>query len=272
VTEDLLALAVDVAREAAALVRTRREQGVRVAGTKSSDIDIVTETDRESEALILGRIADARPDDGFLGEEGHDEDGSSGVRWVVDPIDGTVNFLYGLPQYSVSVAAERDGVTVAGVVVDVVSGAEWTAVRGGEGDVTSLRDGNPIRVRGPAPLGQRLIATGFSYDQQVRTVQAAAAARLLPRIRDIRRLGSCALDLCHVAEGALDGYVEEGVNPWDHAAGALVAEGAGARWELTRGAGGQALILCAPEHGFEELRDAVVDSGFCADPGAGPGE
>lgn len=264
---DLLDLAVAVAREAAELVRSRRADGVRVAGTKTSDIDIVTDTDRESEELIRRRIAESRPGDGFLGEEGHEDAGESGVRWVVDPIDGTVNFLYGIPQYSVSVAAERAGRTVAGVVVDVVSGAEWTGVRAHDGSVVSRRDGEPIAVRGPAPLAERLVATGFSYDRGLRTLQAAAVARLLPRIRDIRRLGSCALDLCHVAEGALDGYVEEGVHAWDHAAGALVAEGAGARWQLTTGAGGQTLILCAPAHGYDELRDAVVETGFCPDFG-----
>ena len=264
---------VEVARYAAAqaaqLVRDRRRAGVTVTGTKSSEIDIVTETDRESEALIRELIEAARPDDGFLGEEGvaaDSSDGSSGVRWVVDPIDGTVNYLYGLPQYAVSIAAERDGSVVAGVVVDVASGTEYAGERHASGEVTSLRDGRPIAVRDPAPLAQRLIATGFSYEAEVRAVQAAATARLLPHIRDIRRLGSCALDLCHVAEGRLDGYVEEGVQPWDHAAGALIAEGAGARVELAEGATGRPLVLCAPEHGFATLQVAVRDAGFLAIP------
>jgi myo-inositol-1(or 4)-monophosphatase len=262
----LLDLAVDVAREAAALVRAGRRDGVDVAATKSSDIDVVTQTDRDSEELLRRRIGEARPGDGFLGEEGHDEQGSSGVRWIVDPIDGTVNFLYGIPHYAVSVAAERAGVVVAGVVVNVATGAEYTAVRGTDGEtgtaVTALRDGVPLAVRGEAPLSQRLIATGFSYQAEQRVIQAAATARLLPHIRDIRRLGSCALDLCHVAEGTLDGYVEEGVNPWDHAAGALVAEGAGATVELATGRGGRELIMCAPEHGFRTFREAVEDAGF----------
>ncbi len=202
---------VEVARyaagQAAQLVRDRRRDGVTVTGTKSSEIDIVTETDRESESLIRELIEAARPDDDFLGEEGvatgsaTGSSGSSGVRWVVDPIDGTVNYLYGLPQYAVSIAAERDGVVVAGVVVDVASGTEYAGERHPSGEVTSLRDGCAIAVRDPAPLAQRLIATGFSYEKDVRALQAAATARLLPHIRDIRRLGSCALDLCHVAEG-----------------------------------------------------------------------
>ena len=267
-TDDLLALARDVALEAAALVRDRRRGAVSVAATKSSDIDVVTQVDRDSEELIRSRIRAARPDDGFLGEEGHEEPGTSGVRWVVDPIDGTVNFLYDLPQYAVSVAAEEDGVVVVGVVVDVASGTEYTAVRRtspeGSTTVESRRDGEPVRVRGEAPLSQRLVATGFHYVTETRALQAAAVARLLPQIRDIRRMGSCALDLCHVAEGSLDAYVEEGVMPWDHAAGGLVAEGAGARIELTRGAGGRELLVCAPEHGFRTFRDAVENAGFLA--------
>ncbi|MGZ8744396.1 MAG: inositol monophosphatase family protein, partial [Nocardioides sp.] len=205
-TDDLLDLAVRVAREAAALVRERRRGAVSVAATKSSDIDVVTQADRDSEELIRTLIRTARPDDGFLGEEGHDEPGTSGVRWVVDPIDGTVNFLYDLPQYAVSVAAEQHGVVVAGVVVNVASGTEYTALRrttpDGGSEVESRRDGEPIRVRGEAPLAQRLVATGFHYVAETRALQAAAVARLLPHIRDIRRMGSCALDLCHVAEGA----------------------------------------------------------------------
>ena len=270
-TDGLLDLALEVAREAAALVRERRRGAVSVAATKSSDIDIVTQVDRDSEALIRSRIRTARPDDGFLGEEGHEEPGTSGVRWVVDPIDGTVNFLYDLPQYAVSVAAEEHGVVVVGVVVNVASGTEYTALRRatpeGGSTVESCRDGEPIRVRGEAPLAQRLVATGFHYVAETRALQAAAAARLLPHIRDIRRMGSCALDLCHVAEGALDAYVEEGVMPWDHAAGGLVAEGAGATLELTRGAGGRELIICAPEHGFRTFRDAVENAGFLAKTG-----
>ena len=270
-TEDLLGLALDVAREAAALVRDRRRGSVSVAATKTSDIDVVTQADRDSEELIRHRISAARPHDGFLGEEGHDEPGTSGVRWVVDPIDGTVNFLYDLPQYAVSIAAERDGVVVAGVVIDVAAGTEYTAVRRGGPDGTtseeSARDGEPIRVRGEVPLAQRLVATGFNYVAETRALQAAAVARLLPQIRDIRRMGSCALDLCHVAEGVVDAYVEEGVQPWDHAAGGLVAEGAGARVELTPGVAGHDLLVCAPAHGFPTFRDAVEAAGFMARPG-----
>jgi myo-inositol-1(or 4)-monophosphatase len=267
----LAELALDLAQAAGRLIRERRELGVTVAATKSSETDVVTETDREVEELIRSLLDEARPDDGLVGEEGHDEPGATGVRWIVDPIDGTVNFLYGIPQYAVSVAAERDGVVVAGVVLDVARKTAYVGRRetgpDGRVTVTAHRDGSPISVRSPAPLSQRLIGTGFSYEARIRAVQADAVGRLLQNVRDIRRLGSCALDLCHVAEGLLDGYVEEGVNVWDHAAGALIAEGAGARSELARGAGGQDLLICAPEHGFDEFRKAVEAAGFLADLG-----
>ena len=172
-------LALDTARAAADLIRDRADQGVSVADTKTSDSDVVTEADRAAETMIRDRIRAARPDDAFLGEEAEAEPGTSGVRWIIDPIDGTVNFLYGLPQYAVSIAAELDGEVVAGVVIDVAKRAEYVARPGPDG-VVALRDGAPIAVRGPAPLSQRLIATGFAYRAEVRAVQAAAVARLIP--------------------------------------------------------------------------------------------
>ncbi len=268
-TPDVLGLrdvALDVARGAAALVRERRAGEVDVAATKSSATDVVTEADRASERLVTTLLAEARPDDGVLGEEGAESAGGSGVRWVVDPIDGTVNFLYGLPQYAVSLAAEVGGQAVAGVVVNAATGVTFDAALGHG----ARRDGEPIGVRGPTPLAQRLVLTGFSYEAGLRELQARAWVALLPRIRDVRRLGSCALDLCHVAEGAADGYVEEGVHLWDHAAGGLVAREAGARTWLTTGAGGTELLLCAPAHGFAELSEAVADAGFLAVAGSGP--
>jgi myo-inositol-1(or 4)-monophosphatase len=261
----LLELALDVAREAAELIRRERAAGVEVAATKSSLTDIVTRVDRESEQLIRTRLLDARPGDGFLGEEGGRADSDSGVRWIVDPIDGTVNFLYGLPQYAVSIAAEVDGAVRAGVVLNVPTRVTYWATSGGG----AFRDGVPLSVRGPAPLSQRLVITGFNYEPPVRALQAAAMARLLPVVRDIRRPGSAALDLCHVAEGAADGYVEEGLNPWDHAAGGLIAREAGARTELMTGIGGLTLMVCAPDHGFEEFLEAVTTAGLVGDPPRG---
>ncbi|GAA3821915.1 inositol monophosphatase family protein [Nocardioides panacisoli] len=264
IAAELADLAERVALEAGALVREYADRGVDVAATKSSDVDVVTAADRAAEELIRDRLLAARPDDSVLGEEGDDVVGTSGVRWVVDPIDGTVNFLYGLPEYSVSIAAEVDGRVVAGVVHDVAKGrcyrgqADPALPRGG----LATRDGRPLRVNGPAPLAHRLLATGFSYVAERRAVQGRATAALLPRVRDIRRHGSCALELCHVAEGALDGYVEEGVNLWDYAAGRLVAELAGARSAVLPGAHGADLLVCGPDHGFEELLDAVRTAGF----------
>lgn len=260
---ELLAVARRAAREAAALVAQRRAAGVSVAATKSSSVDPVTEADRASEELLRRVIGAARPDDAFLGEEGGEHDGaaaSTGVRWVVDPIDGTVNFLYGLPEYAVSVAAEVDGEVEAGVVLNVATGVEYSALRGGG----AWRDAEPLSVRAPAPLEQRLVLTGFSYDAERRVRQAGSVGRLIGRVRDIRRMGSCALDLCHVAEGSADAYVEEGVNLWDHAAGALIAREAGARTELLAGASGAELLVCAPGHGYAEFRSAVLDAGFAA--------
>ncbi len=254
-------LALDVGRAAADLVRDRAGRGVSVADTKTSDVDVVTEADRAAESLIRELIRASRPDDAFIGEEEASESGTTGVRWIIDPIDGTVNFLYGIPQYAVSIAAEVDGEVVAGVVVDVAKRIEYVGRPGPDGTV-ALRDGRPIAVRGPAPLAQRLIGTGFSYQSEVRSVQAAAVGRLLPQVRDIRRFGSCALDLCAVAEGMLDGYVEEGVNLWDHAAGGLIAKAAGAQVEELPGASGMTLLVCGPGHGYDELLAAVRQAGF----------
>ena len=262
-SEALLAVAVDAARAARDLVVAGSQGEVTVAATKSSDVDVVTEVDRAAERLIRARLAEARPGDAQLGEEGDDVAGTSGVRWVIDPIDGTVNFLYGLPQYAVSIAAEVDGEVVAGVVLNIATGVEYTA-HVADGVIHSRRDGEPIRVRATVPLGQRLVSTGFAYDAGLREVQARALVNLISRVRDIRRLGACSLDLCLVADGTLDGYLEEGVNLWDHAAGGLVAQGAGATVEVTTGAGGGRMVIAAPEAGFAELRSAAEDAGYLA--------
>lgn len=265
--DELLDLAGRAARAAADLIRERARRRVTVAATKSSEVDVVTETDRDSERLIQQLIAAERPDDAFLGEEGDDVGGTSGVRWVVDPIDGTVNFLYGLPEYAVSVAAQVDRgaeewETVAGVVINVPRNIEYAAWTDPAGAIRATRAGRPIGVRDPAPLSHRLLATGFSYDAAVRVVQAQALTRLIAEVRDIRRNGSAALELCHVAEGTLDGYFEEGVHLWDFAAGAHVARGAGARVEVSVGQAGRTFVVCAPAHGFDELLSAVRDAGF----------
>ncbi len=217
---DLLALAVETAREAGRLVVAMRERGVDVAGTKSSPIDVVTEADQACEDLIRERLLGARPDDGFIGEEGDDIGGTSGVQWIVDPIDGTVNYLYGLPHYAVSIAAARGDEIVAGVVLSPADGLEYAATLGAG---RHLQRRTPRGTADRPASTQALIATGFGYETAVRERQADAVARMLPQVRDIRRRGSCALDLCAVAAGQLDAYVEEGPHIWDYAAGGLVA-------------------------------------------------
>jgi myo-inositol-1(or 4)-monophosphatase len=222
--QDLLKLAVEVATEAARLIVERRRGTITVADTKSTATDIVTAVDRESEELIRARVLAARPDDSFLGEEGDDVNGSSGVRWVVDPIDGTVNYLYDIPTYAVSIAVECDGQTVAGVVVDAPKGEVFTATLGGG----AFADGRPIRVSDCPDLSKALVGTGFGYDPVRREVQAEVVQHLIAQVRDIRRIGVGAIDLCYVACGRLDAVYERGLNPWDYGAGALIAAEAGA--------------------------------------------
>lgn len=240
--DDLLALARSVAEEAAALIRLRRAGGVAVADVKSSPVDVVTEVDREAEALIRRRLAEARPDDGFLGEESGAAEGSSGLTWVVDPIDGTVNFLYGIPHYAVSIAVvegEPDPQrwrALVGCVVNAGTGEVFEATAGGG----AFLDGAPLTVAEPVDLSQALVATGFAYDAAVRAEQGALVAALVSRVRDIRRMGTASLDFCAVAAGRMNAYVERTLKPWDHAAGALIAAEAGA---LVKGSGD-----AAPDH------------------------
>ena len=221
----LLDLAVATAREAAVLVARGRATAGEDVDVKSSPVDVVTAVDTASEQLIVGRLLAARPGDGVLGEEGADREGTSGVRWVIDPIDGTVNFLYDLPAYAVSIAAEVAGEVVAGVVLNVANGELFTATRGGGAHFSSPARPEPVRLTGsrPASMEQTLVATGFGYRVEQRRAQGAVVAALLPRVRDIRRFGSAALDLCAAAMGRTDAYYERNLNPWDHAAGALVA-------------------------------------------------
>lgn len=245
-------IAVTVAREAGALLAARRGEHL-VADAKSTPTDAVTEVDRASEALIVRRIGEMRPGDGILGEEGADTAGSTGVRWVVDPLDGTVNYLYGIGAYAVSIAAEVDGVTVAGAVFDAATGRMYDAALG---DGATL-DGAALACSKVDSLDMSLVGTGFGYSTQVRADQAAVVAALLPRVRDIRRFGSAALDLCAVASGSLDGYYERGIHPWDRAAGLLIASEAGARWVVIA-EGSRDLTLAAAPAIFDPLLAAVT--------------
>ncbi|WP_214415381.1 inositol monophosphatase family protein [Sphaerisporangium fuscum] len=255
---DLLELAVGIAREAGEMLLAKRPARPEVVQTKSSGTDVVTALDRASEDLIRQRIRAARPGDAILGEEGG-ETGEGRVRWVVDPIDGTVNFLYGLPEWAVSIAVEVDGEVVAGVVNAVPRGELFAAEKGGGAEL--LRDGAPaerLRCNGEVPLSEALIATGFGYLPARRAVQAQVLAHVLPKVRDIRRGGSAACDLCSVAAGRVDGYYERGVNHWDVAAGGLIAAEAGARLGGLRGRpAGSDMTVCAAPALFEELCDLL---------------
>ena len=248
-TDELLAIALAIALEAGELAAARRAEGVEVAASKSSVEDIVTATDRETEALIRARLREQRPDDGFFGEESGAEAGVSGLTWVVDPIDGTVNFLYGFPNYAISiavVAGEPDPATwtaLAGVVLNPANGEVYTATAGGGAYLGEQR----LSVATPVDLSQALIGTGFSYRAAVRREQAAVIAGLIGEVRDIRRMGSAALDLCAVASGRLNAYFERELNPWDQAAGALIATEAGARVSGLRGAPPTSAFVLAGE-------------------------
>jgi myo-inositol-1(or 4)-monophosphatase len=276
--DELRDVATNVALEAAELVLRRRDEQagrragakVDVAATKTSQLDVVTEVDRESEAFLRDRLARLRPGDGFLGEEGGSGDSRSGVTWVVDPIDGTVNFLYGMPGYAVSVAAvEGDGADqrpVAGAVVDVMRRETYSASLGGG----ATRDGRPLRLGPAPPLDRFLVGTGFHYRLDVRSHQGPAVAALLQQVRDVRRRGSAAMDVCDVASGRLDAHVEEGLNLWDRAAASLVATEAGARVEVRLGAGGLDCVVCAPLDGFDAFAALVERCGFLAQ--AQPGQ
>ena len=226
---ELLDLAVATAREAAALVVRGREAGLGQVDVKSSPVDMVTAVDRATEDLVVGRLLGARPDDGLLGEEGGERTGTTGVRWIVDPIDGTTNFVYGLPAYAVSIAAEVDGQVRAGAVLNAATGELFSATLGGGARLALPgRDPVPLACGAPASLERTLVATGFGYRAEHRGAQGAIVARLLPEVRDIRRNGSAALDLCSVAAGRVDAYYERHLNRWDFAAGCLVAAEAGA--------------------------------------------
>lgn len=233
---ELLELAVAIAREAGALLLDRFDGGAeRALASKTTPTDLVSEADLASERLIRERIAAARPDDAILAEEGGGEDGSSGLTWVVDPLDGTVDFLFGIPQWCVSVAVRDDDGALAGAIFDPCRDELFSATRTGPPLLTdrasrgSVTGGAPLRpiARACEELAQAMVATGFAYDAAVRAAQAEVLRRLLPRVRDIRRFGSAALDLAWTAAGRYDAYFERTVKPWDIAAGVLVCERAG---------------------------------------------
>lgn len=252
---------LDLATRAAANAAELLEQGWAqrsVVATKSSSTDIVTQMDRGSESLLVDLILSERPDDGVFGEEGASRQGTSGVTWVLDPLDGTVNYLYGFPSWAVSVAAVVDERPVVGVVHAPALGTVW---RGIAGDFAVAND-EPIRCASVADLSGALVATGFGYDPDVRAAQGPIVAGLLPQIRDIRRAGAAAVDMCWVAQGVVDAYFERGTHLWDRAAAMAICDGAGARvGGLDGGLATDPMTIAANPLLFEALRSKLLELG-----------
>lgn len=251
--EELRQVAEQVVTEAADFVRRRRAELVDVTGhadrsavrTKSSPTDPVTVADTDTERLVRDRLAALRPGDGVLGEEGGESADAGAVRWVVDPIDGTVNFIYGIPAFAVSLAAQVDGVSVAGAVADVSRGEMYSAALGQGAHVIAAGRRQHLSCNAVTDLSVALVGTGFGYAPPRRAAQAALLAQLLPQVRDVRRIGSAALDLCMVAAGRLDAHYEHGLRVWDWAAAALIAAEAGAVVVLPGDGPGAPLLLAA---------------------------
>lgn len=260
---ELKDLAVNWARQAGELVLDIRQEAIADVDTKSSVADVVTAGDKAAEKLITDAIDLARPLDAILGEEGADKAGTSGFRWIIDPIDGTTNYLYGLPGYTVSIAVEEAGEMLAGAVYDPGNDLMYSAARG-QG---AFLNGESIHCSLKKELATALVATGFGYSAERRKGQADVLVEILPLVRDIRRSGSAALDLCLVASGSVDAYYERGLNPWDLAAGWLIAGEAGATVEDLRGNDPSAeFVLAAGSDLFtllgDELRNAKADRRF----------
>jgi myo-inositol-1(or 4)-monophosphatase len=260
----LCELASRLAVAAGDLVFEGRKNGLTSISTKSSDTDIVTEFDRASEHLIVEGIRVERPDDAIVGEEGTDSAGASGVRWLIDPIDGTTNFQYDLPGYAVSIAALSEDRPLAGAVYLPSSKELFTATAGGGASL----NGRSISCGTTSSLQHALVATGFSYQIERRREQARRIAEVIPRVRDIRRLGAAATDLCYVAAGRLDVFFEQGLGPWDWAAGELIAREAGCRTGHFDGTPvGQSQVLACNPVLFDQMVELLADT----EPGRNPG-
>lgn len=263
-TRDLLDLAEAAARAAGSLLRERFAEPAVGLSTKSSETDMVSDADRAAEAVIVDALRARRPRDAILGEEGGERDGDSGVMWVIDPLDGTINFLYGIPQWCVSIACEDPDGALAAVVFDPIRDELFAAARNAGATCNGVR----IAVRDARNVGGALVSTGFSYRPDERAVAARVVERLLPRVADIRRFGAAALDLCWTAAGRYDAFYESPLERWDIAAGRLIAVEAGARVGSLpvigdardpAGAAREGLVVAAPGI-FDELRVLLVDA------------
>jgi myo-inositol-1(or 4)-monophosphatase len=255
---ELLDIAVRVTADAAVTARRMRDEAITQIDTKSTITDVVTAADKAVERQVIAMLKDLRPDDTVLGEEYGEAGGGTEpgrVRWVVDPIDGTVNYLYGLPQYAVSLGAEVDGVVIAGVVHNAATGDVWTAAAGHG----AWREGRRLSGSTVTDLNRTLVATGFGYAAERRAHQAKVVAELLPQVRDIRRFGAASLDLCAAAEGLVDAYYEKGLAAWDLAAGGLIAREAGLFVTGLSGApAGPDMVLAAPPAIHSQIHDILV--------------
>ncbi len=247
-------LAATAAREAGALLLHHAERGLRGLDTKSTVTDLVSDADREAEQLLEKILAAARPDDALLGEEGAGRTGTTGLTWVVDPLDGTTNFVFGYPQWAVSVAVVDTEGTLAGAIFDPSRNELFQAARG----LGATLNGQRLHVRGTHDLGQALVATGFSYNAHRRAAQAVQIASMIGHVRDIRRAGAAALDLAWVACGRIDGYWESELKHWDWAAGALLVTEAGGRWQCEPGPHGIDQAVAACPGIFDELAALVA--------------
>lgn len=253
----LLDLAVELAHDAGRLLKKRFGSDVGGVSTKATPTDLVSDADREANALLVGAITTRRADDGVLSEEGGGVQSRSGLTWVVDPLDGTVNFLFGIPVWAVSIAVCEGPNTLVGVVHDPMLGETFTAQRGNGAGL----NGRPIHVTEAEDLSQSLVATGFAYDARARRVQAELLPDVLPRIRDIRRAGSAALDLAWVAAGRLDGFFESTMKRWDRAAGELLVREAGGRLgELPAPYSDDSGVVAAGSRLFGDLYDLVREA------------
>lgn len=254
----LLELAEEIAKKAGELLMSRPSNFE--LDQKSGVLDFATQMDHESEKLIVAAILAARPDDSIIGEEGSDRVGTSGYTWVIDPIDGTVNYLYGIPGWCISIAVKDSEGYLVGVVHAPSFAMTWSARRGGG----ATCNGKPLRCNEPVALDRALIATGFAYDVERRKPQAEFIKELLPKIRDVRRMGACAVDICMVASGSVDAHFEAGVNEWDYAAAGLIASEAGAKFAFKKGIwdGEKYFVLTAGPSLFRALAEALAPHGY----------
>lgn len=251
---ELARLAAHCAREAGRLLLERYHRPAAGVTTKSTPTDLVSDADRDTERLLIDKISQARPGDGFLAEEGGGGESSTGIRWVIDPLDGTVNFLYGIPVWAVSIAAEDSEGALAAVVFDPNRDEMFSAVRGRGARLNE----NPISVSGETTLAQALIGTGFAYNVEIRESQAEIVRKVLPAVRDIRRAGSAALDLCSLACGRIDAFYESNMGAWDRAAGVLIAKEAGATvTDLAPPFGNEIGVVAANDTLHDSLRRLV---------------